>query len=267
MQQITDREFKELVSWFQSLVGVDLSKKRILVEGRLAIYLEEKNYHNFTHLLKDIKLESNKEMLNEIIDRLTTHHTYFMREMDPLYYYKDIVLPYWEKRIKDRELRVWSAGCSSGQEPYTIAMIHEEYFKGNNKWDTRILATDISNKVLQIANQGIYDREEVKKVPKEWKRKYFTEKEDVYLVSQQIKKQVIFQYFNLMDAFLFRKRFHAIFCRNVMIYFDIPTKMELIKCFYDITEPGGYLFIGQSEGIAHDEIPYRYIKPSIYRKE
>ena len=148
-------------------------------------------------------------------------------------------------------------------------MLIQDYF-GNQKylWDTKILATDISVNVLKKANEGIYSYEALEKTPQIWKLNFFDKIEDEYYkISDIIKGEVIFRVFNLMDEFPFRRKFHVIFCRNVMIYFDAATKNKLIKKFYDMTEPGGYLFIGLSESLNREEMPYKYVMPSVYRKE
>ena len=138
-------------------------------------------------------------------------------------------------------MRIWSAGCSTGEEPYTLAMIIDEFF-GKEKlfWNTQILATDISSKVLDVAKKGVYNNDSIAKMPSEKRLKYFKKISDEKSeVVDQIKKEVIFARLNLMnETFPFKKKFHTIFCRNVMIYFDSKTKMDLVNRFYKITEPG-----------------------------
>ena len=144
-----------------------------------------------------------------------------------------------------------------------------EYFgKLPGKWDTRILATDISHNVLSKAADPRYPAESLEKLPKAWKNKYFVPVgNDFYTVSEELRRNVIFRPFNLMEPIHFKRDFDLIFCRNVMIYFDQETKDALVKRFYDVTYPGGHLFIGHSEGLTKQTCPYKYIKPAIYRKE
>ena len=144
-----------------------------------------------------------------------------MREVEHFFYFRDKVLPYFTGRQKDKDLRIWSAGCSSGEEPYTLAMFIDEFF-GKEKmwWDSKILATDISTKVLEEAIKGIYSNEEIATLPSPWKLHYFKkiDNENSVLVDK-IRNEVIYRKFNLMDrAFPFKRKFHVIFCRNVMIY-------------------------------------------------
>lgn len=156
------------------------------------------------------------------------------------------------------------------EESYTLAMIMDEFF-GRNKgmWDTKILATDISAKVLDVARRGIYNDNRIMPLPPAWRMNYLKKIDDEnYIISDKIKNEVIYRKFNLMEeTFPFRKKFHVIFCRNVMIYFDRETRNELIEKFYDMTSYGGYLFIGHSEYIDRTKTKYKYVAPSIYRKE
>jgi len=193
-----------------------------------------------------------------------------MREVDHFNLFKEKVLPQLAINSKGKDLRIWSAGCSSGEEPYTLAMIIDEFFGMDKKWwDTKILATDISSQVLDIALEGVYTNERITTIPASWKINYFQKlKKEKSVLIPKIRNEVIYRKFNLMDkAFPFKKKFHVIFCRNVMIYFDNKTKMDLVKKFYDLTEPGGYLFIGHSESLNRNETEYQYILPAVYRKE
>lgn len=145
----------------------------------------------------------------------------------------------------------------------------DDYLKEDKKlWDTKILATDISSKVLNEAMEGIYSKDQIKLLPSQWRLSYFKRIDNEnYMIVDNIKKEVIFRKFNLMNkVFPFRKKFHVIFCRNVMIYFDSKTRTELINKFYDILEYGGYLFIGLTESIQRNESKFQYVMPSVYRK-
>jgi chemotaxis protein methyltransferase CheR len=183
---------------------------------------------------------------------------------------KNKVLPYLQYAVKDNDIRIWSAGCSYGEEPYTIAMIMDDFF-GREKpcWDTKVLATDISGKVLEEAQKGVYSNEEISVLPSQWKLSYFKKLDNEKCrISDRMRNEVIFRKLNLMDSiFPFKKKFHVIFCRNVMIYFDSQTKWQLVNKFYDLTENGGYLFIGHSESLDREQTKYKYIMPAVYRKE
>lgn len=269
MYSINDEDFKFLTQYIKSNYGINLTQKRTLIEGRLSNIISEKGFDNFTDYLRHVFSDKTGREMTIMLNKLTTNHTYFMREPKHFEYLRDVVLPEMEKTVKDRDLRVWSAGCSTGEEPYTLEMIMQDYFGQKlPRWDTQILATDISSRALDIAREGVYSANAISELPAMWRLNYFEKLGDGnYKVKDVIKNNVVFRKFNLMEpAFLFRKKFHIIFCRNVMIYFDQPTKDALINRFYDITEPGGYLFIGHSESVNRELTKYKYIMPAVYRK-
>ncbi len=271
MITITKKEFRQLAEYIKANYGINLKdEKQALVTGRLHNILAQNNFGNFTEYFEHIISDKTGAAAITLIDKITTNHTFFMREADHFFYFRDKVLPYLKKAVQKNDLRIWSAGCSSGEEPYTLAMILDEFFGGEKMfWDTKILATDISGRVLEEAQRGIYGSDAVASLPSAWKLNYFKkyDQENV-IVADKIRNEVIYRKLNLMDkAFPFRAKFHVIFCRNVMIYFDTPTKLELVRKFYELTEYGGYLFIGHSESLGHDGSGYRYIMPAVYRKE
>ncbi|WP_026882766.1 CheR family methyltransferase [Clostridium akagii] len=270
MITLKDSEFRELTTYMKANYGINLIAKRLLIEGRLANMVTEMGFTNFSDYLKFVFKNASGNEINILINRLTTNHTYFMREAEHFKYFGDKVLPYLASSSKNNDLRIWSAGCSSGEEPYTLSMIIADYFENEKSiWNTKILATDISEKVLEQAKNGIYTEEAVNIIPKYWTLKYFNKiKDGKYQICEEIRNEIIYRDFNLMTGiFPFKKKFHVIFCRNVMIYFEPKTKMELINKFYDMTETGGYLFIGHSESINKNETKYKYIMPAVYRKE
>ncbi len=270
MIQITIQEMKRMTEFVQSHFGINLTEKKNLVEGRLAKLLADREIDSFDAYFQMVVADKSGAEVSLLIDKLSTNHTFFMREASHFDYFRDKVLPWLAETVKDRDLRVWCAGCSSGEEPYTLAMILSDYFgKDQIYWDMKILATDISVSVLNAAKEGIYTGEEVRTLPKAWQLGYFNAiGADKYRVCDTIRNQVIFRSFNLMEPVLpFRKAFHVIFCRNVMIYFDQETKNQLVQRYYSQTTSGGYLFIGHSESLSRDTMGYRYILPSVYRKE
>ncbi len=147
-------------------------------------------------------------------------------------------------------------------------MVLDDYFKGNKKgFDTRVLATDISDRVMNAAKQGLYPYERMNKLDPKWIQRYFTKTgDDEYQVKPAIRNEVIFKKFNLMEPIKFKRKFHVIFCRNVMIYFDGQTRAALTNRYYDYLVPGGYLFIGMSESLVNSQTKLEYIKPSIYMR-
>lgn len=271
MLAITAAEFNRLASYIKDNYGIHLkAEKEVLVRGRLSRILKENNFRNFSDYYDYVVADQTGEAATILIDRITTNHTFFMRETKHFYFFRDHVLPYLKTTVKDRDLRIWSAGCSSGEEPYTLAMIIDEYF-GNEKrlWNTELLASDISTTALDVARAGIYSKKAVASLPPHWRANYFKKygEDDVILIDK-IKNDVIFAKFNLMEkVFPFQKRFQVIFCRNVMIYFDLQTRNRLVRKFYDLLEYGGYLFVGHSESLDRRATHLKYVMPAVYRKE
>lgn len=267
---LTDGEYKKIADFIRTNYGINIrEEKRTLLIGRLGTLLAQSGYKSFAEYFESMLADRTGEALSAFVNRITTNHTFFMREPDHFYFFRDSVLPYLEKSVADRDLRIWCAACSSGEESYTLAMIVDEYFKANKRlWDCRILATDISSKVLEEARRGIYDQDKLSPLPPYWRLNYFRPcGEGKYGVTEKIKKEVIYRKFNLMEKqFPFKKKFHCIFCRNVMMYFDEQNKDELVERLYDCTEPGGYLFVGHSEALSRESTRYRYVQPAVYRK-
>lgn len=270
MLTLNEQDFKRLVTFVKSRYGINLTQKRQLIIGRLSNVVLSMGYTSFTEYVDHILSQKNPQDIELMLNKLTTNYTFFLRESSHFDYFRQTVLPYLEQTKRDRVLSIWSAGCSFGQEPYTISMFLKEYFGSKaSQWDTRVLATDISQNALKAATEGVYDEESLSDLPPDWKKKYFqrTPEPGVYKVADSLKNNVIFKTFNLMDPIRFRLKFDVIFCRNVMIYFDQPTKDALVQRFYNATAPGGYLFIGHSESLNKATTPYNYIMPATYRKQ
>lgn len=269
MLTISTQDFDRLVKFMKGNYGIDLSKKQQLIVGRLSGTVAAKGFKDFTEYVDYILKHRDPQDIETLINKLTTNYTFFMREKTHFDYFQNTILPWLEKTKKNKVLSIWSAGCSSGEEPYTISMILKEYF-GNKagQWDTRVLATDISQNVLATAQKAHYAAESLENLPSGWMQKYFRKgtEPDTYVIAPEIKSNVIFRTFNLMDPIKFRLKFDVIFCRNVMIYFDQPTKDALVNRFFNATVPGGYLLIGHSEGLNKATTPYRYVMPATYRK-
>lgn len=270
--ELSDQEFHRLVDYMHNNFGINLSAKRVLIQGRLGNMLRERGFTSYNAYLDAVMADTSGAEVTTILNKLTTNHTFFMREPEHYTYMKDVILPWAAaENAKSKELRIWSAGCSSGEECYTTAMLLNEYFgREKSMWDTRILATDISNSVMDKAKKGVYNADGMKGLSAEWVRRYFNKLDgERYEICQEIKNEIIFKPFNLMDPMpdkYLRRPFDLIFCRNVMIYFDQPTKNALVNRFYDVLKPGGYLYIGHAESIPRGETKFEYIKPAIYRR-
>jgi chemotaxis protein methyltransferase CheR len=270
MIDITNDEFKLLTDYIKDHSGIHLKdEKKTLLVSRISSIVREHNLNSFMAYYVLLKNDQDGKELSRLIDKITTNHTYFMRESEHFDYLSQEVLPYMKRTIKDKDLRVWCAASSSGEEPYTLAILLTEFFKNEAfLWDKKLLATDLSLSVLEEAQKGIYSKEKLSTLPKIWVLNYFNQiNEFHYQVKDLLKKEVIYRRFNLLEPrFPFKKKFHIIFCRNVMIYFDQETKTELLNKLYDQLEPGGYLFIGHSESISRDTTQFKYIRPAVYRK-
>lgn len=269
MLTLSEKDFQRLIAFVKSHYGINLSQKRQLIIGRLSSTVLSMGYSNFTQYIDHVLSGKNPQDMELLLNKLTTNYTYFMREESHFDFFGKTILPWLESVKTNRSLSIWSAGCSSGQEPYTLSMVIKEHFGTRAAgWDTRILATDISQNALTAAKEAVYDEESLSKLPRGWKQKYFrkTPEEGIYTVSDDLRSNVIFKTFNLMDPIRFKLKFDVIFCRNVMIYFDQQTKDSLVRRFYDATVPGGYLLIGHSESLNKLTTPYQYVMPAVYRK-
>ena len=268
---LTDREFEQLSDYIKKSYGIFLKEdKKSLIETRLADILVKKSISSFSQLYTLLQQDTSGELKKEVAIRITTNYTYFMREEDTFSFFEHNVLPWIERVCKDKSLRVWSAGCSTGEEPYNLAMIIADYFMNKDKtWDKQILASDISDKVLLSARKGIYSADKIECLPQQWKTRYLNKyDDDKYIFKDVIKKEVMFKKINLIEPFFpYEKKFHAIFCRNVMIYFDENTRNEIIAKFCDNLAYGGFLLIGKTESVDRNLHNLEYIKPGIYRKK
>lgn len=270
MIEITDKEFRLLSSYIKECSGINIvDAKKALLVGRLSNLLIELGFKDFMSYYKHLKETNDVNEITRLMDRITTNHTFFLREPEHFNYFSQSVLPYLKDTVKNRDLRIWCAASATGEEPYTLAILLADYFKSDvNIWDKRILATDISLNALEEAKRGLYSQESVKNLPKIWLLNYFNKiGNDTFQVKDSLKSQVIFRQFNLTEnSFPFKKKLHVVFCRNVMIYFDNETKDRLIEKIYDSMEYGGYLFIGHSESINREKSGFKFVKPAVYRK-
>lgn len=265
--EISDRDFHRMVDFVQKEYGIDLSRKRQLISSRLAHSLRERGYSDFHSFLEHLLTKKDDSDIELLINKLTTNYTFFLREKDHFAFFRDTVLPELVKKHQNNHtLSIWSAGCSSGEEPYTLSIYLKEFFGSQaSNWDTRILATDISEQALSTARKGLYKKPA--DMPAEWLRRYFVlDKESgLYSVSPALRQNVIFRSFNLMDPIRFRLKFDVIFCRNVMIYFNSETRDALVQRFCDAMLPSSYLFISHSESLGQST-SFRTVAPSVYQK-
>lgn len=262
---ISDADFTRMVKFVQGNYGIDLHAKRQLIQSRLGPVIKNKGFDDFKDYVDYLLNNGSGDDINELLSKLTTNYTYFQRETESFDFYVKTILPDIErKHMSDKVLSIWSAACSSGEEPYNVTMYMMDYFGAHwREWDARMLATDLSVDVLKKAQRGVYQLPD--NMPEAWKKNYFKPSNGRYEISQKVKDNVIFRQFNLMDPIQFKRKFDVIFCRNVMIYFDQPTKTALINRMYDATVPGGYLIISLSENLPPDT-KWKRITSAIFQK-
>ena len=274
MMPITDKEFHAIRDLVYARFGITLSdQKKGLVVGRLQKILRERNYKSFQAYYDSLMADKTGQGICELANQITTNHTFFFREPEHFDFFRRVILPETVERHKkanSKDLRFWCAAASSGEEPYTIIMSMMEHFGPDYKnWDIGLLCTDISEKALTVAYKGIYEKTRMQGIPPQILNKYFRKINDSeWAVNDNVKKEALIRKFNLMNKTLpFKKPFDCIWCRNVMIYFDNETKIDLVNRMYKHCVKGAYLLIGHSETLGRDQTPWKYVQPAVYRKE
>lgn len=273
LMRISDEEFGLLRSLIYERFGINLTdQKRSLLVGRLQKVLRQSGHASFKSYYEALLGDATEQALSQLVDRISTNHTYFFREKSHFDFFSERALPQLTallERQKSRDIRIWCAGCSSGEEAYMLLMLLREHFGAKySQWDGGILATDISSRVLDIARRGVYPEDRIRMLPEPLLRKYFRKLPDnKYEVVEELRSEATFRRFNLMnERFPFKKPFHVIFCRNVMIYFDDPTRRTLVEKFHKHTVDGGYFFLGHSETLGRGQSLYKYLAPAVYQK-
>jgi chemotaxis protein methyltransferase CheR len=238
------------------------------VRSRLSKRVRHLGLPSFDAYLKTVAADPQGGEAAAFVDLLTTNKTSFNREEKHFEYLKSAVLPRADER--GGKLRIWSAGCSSGEEPYTIAMHLRERYRDLAARDAMILATDISERVLSVARAGTYEAARIEGLQHDQERRHFVRRRadeaDLLEVRPELRDAVKFARLNLMGPWPMRGPFDAIFCRNVMIYFDRETREDLVRRFASLLVPGGTLFIGHSESLDAAKVGLTYVQPSVYEK-
>ena len=270
---ISDEEFNSIAGLVRSRFGINLTeKKKALVRGRLNKVLKQQGFSSFQRYYDTVMEDETGSGLLELVDKISTNHTFFFREKEHFNLLEKVILPEAVSRygIRDHhDLKIWCAGCASGEEAYTLAMVVRRFFGDDVSWERpSILATDISCSSLEKAVEGTYVSERIKTSPEPYIKRYFHRVgTDHYQAKNSLKSMIAFRRLNFMeDSFPFKGKFHIIFCRNVMIYFDNDTKLDLIRKFHRYMHPEGYLFIGHSETLGRNTGIFDYIKPALYKK-
>lgn len=271
--EFTEADYIKISRLVYEQCGINLHDgKKELVKARLGKRIRKGNFCSFKEYYDFVMNDPSGDELIQLLDSISTNFTHFFRENQHFEYLKNEVLTNLKSRTgkNSTRLRIWSAGCSTGEEPYTIAITLKESIPAASNWDWKILATDLSTKVLSTAQSGIYLREKIQSLTPDLIKKYFLKGDNQWQnyvkIKPGLKSTITFQRLNLMEPFSFNEPFNCIFCRNVMIYFDKETRTQLVNRYYEHLEKGGFLFIGHSESLSGMDHPFQYIKPAIYKK-
>lgn len=271
--QITREEFKLFQKYVYDHVGISLADHKItLVQGRLSKRLRQLSLQSYREYYDYLAHDPTDKELFFFVDAISTNVTSFFREPSQWAFLEENIDSLLAAK-KNNTLRIWSAACSSGEEPYSIIMFLKEHFKQRNL-DIKILATDISQDILKKAMDGTYKDKAVENLPSHILNRYFTKYKSTetgrisYQIDSELKKDVLFRMFNLIydDFGIFRNKFDIIFCRNVMIYFDAPSQDKLISNFAKLLDKGSWLFVGHSEALTRNKDDYKLMGSSIYQR-
>jgi chemotaxis protein methyltransferase CheR len=270
--EITDKEFNSFGSLIYERSGISLNQgKKELVRSRLLKRMRQCGISCFKEYYRKVMDDTSGVELIYLLDAISTNLTNFFREPQHFDYLSKELLPQWHKNLPgQKRFRFWSAGCSTGEEPYTLAIVLLEYLAASHApWEIKISATDLSTRVLDQAQQGIYPEARAVNIPSAYLKRYFQKGVNQWAGQVRVKSEVrsLIEFFrvNLMEPFPFKEPVDVIFCRNVMIYFDKPTQERLVQKFHRALKSGGFLFIGHSESLAGISHSFSYVKPTIYK--
>ncbi len=264
---ISSEEYKELTELVHKRSGLFFEENKLyFLERRLENRMSVTNCETVKDYLRLIKYDIRGTELDAFVDSLTTNETYFYRELPQLMSFIQGTLPIImeeKKKLGSRNLKIWSAACSRGCEPYTIAMLLKEHVPDIDSWHVQIIGTDISNTVLRDCRQAVYSERYLKDVPPLVRMKYFTKTEDNdWSLNKEIKNMVQFSHLNLVDRIKMRTMagYDFIFCRNVLIYFDEPSSKQVVSMFHDSLNKGGFIFLGHSESVARLSAAFQIVR-------
>jgi len=260
--------FKQFQAYIYHQYGINYTEQKAeLLQSKIRKVMRQHGIDSYALFFDLIKKKTDLTLLHDFQDEITIHKTDFFREISHFDYLKNNMDQILTKnpRIRERrEIRVWSAACSTGEEPYTIAMVLHDLL--GDAYQIKILGTDISRKVLVTAQQGVYPLSAVQDIDNHYQSKYLHKQQDKVVIKNEIRQHVAFRQFNLMHPFPFKNTFDVIFCRNVMIYFDGDTQTLLLEKFYHTLINGGILILGLSEALRDKTLKFKSLGPSIYRK-
>ncbi|MEL6345364.1 MAG: protein-glutamate O-methyltransferase CheR [Myxococcota bacterium] len=272
--QLDPGQFEHLARIIRDHFGIHLTdEKRMMLSMRMLKMMRTDGYTDFNAYFEDRLRHPAQETLSELVNHVSTNHTHFWREPEHFEFYQKVALPEILDRRRRRggqpDLRVWCAASSTGEEPYTLAMLQREALgPAASRWKGGLLATDISTRALQTAREGIYPKDSVAMLPAHLRQRYLKPLDgDRVVMIDALKADVLYRRLNLVSSTIpLRGDLDAIFCRNVMIYFEESTKKTLVEQLYRLLTPGGYLFIGHAETLNNLNTRFAFIKPGLYRR-
>lgn len=258
---LSDELFHKFIKLIYKKTGIYYERnKKYYVEKRIGKCAESLEMDNLNEYYMMLKFSDDSSEFDRLINELTVNETYFFRDFPQLRNFAEDVLPIVVREKGDRKkIKIWSAACSTGEEPYTLSIILLEMLDHPEEWEIEILASDINTKVLKSAKIGIYESRAVRDVPPEYLEKYFTRRQDKYFVNLSVKKLVSFKRINLMDQNDMSniRGYDFIFCRNCLIYFDDESRKSVLDSFYESLNPGGFIFLGHSESVGRFSSAYK----------
>lgn len=267
MTRFTDEEFARLVAHVESHYGIDLSKKRTLAECRLRLELDRLQIPSLGAFLDRVEADRTGQLATAMMNRLTTNYTFFLRERSHFDFLTREILPRLTSDAKS--FQIWCAGCSTGEECYTLAMLLSDYEQSGKILPYyEILGTDASDAVVKAAQEARYSARELSDIPPTWQSRYIKIQDEgkSFTVVPEIRRHCKFRQMNLLAPTSTTRLFDIIFCRNVMIYFSEEARGKLVDLLYRALKPGGYLFVGHTELLAWNSTMFQYVCPAVYRK-
>jgi len=266
---LEDNEFRKIAKLVMDTAGIVLSeKKRALIHGRLGRRLRALGLADFGQYCRLLETDRGDQERANLINAVTTNHTSFFREKHHFDYLTKVVLPKLvESNAAARRIRIWSAGCSSGEEPYTIAMTLRGHHPPLTGWNVKILATDLDTNVVSHAATGVYAEDRIEGIPDTYRKRYVTRHRDGHaMMKDELRELITFAHLNLLGEWPMSGPFDLIFCRNVVIYFDKPTQRRLFDRYAEMLRPDGWLFIGHSESLLNVTDRFEPVGRTIYRR-
>ena len=248
---MNSQDFDFVAQLLRRRAGIVLTgDKMYLLESRLAPLARKEGLPSIDDLIQVVRSRRDERLITQVVDVMTTNETFFFRDKTPFDHFKEAIMPALAPARRGQRIRIWNAACSTGQEPYSLAMMLDQSPLLSGGVPVEIVATDISDRCLERARQGLFTQFEVQRgLPIQMLMHYFTQQDDHWRISEKIRSMVTFKKLNLMDPSFTLGKFDVVFCRNVLIYFDGPTKADVLNRIASCMNPGGFLMLGAAESV------------------